>query len=159
MMNPYPLHIIPCNFENTAHCEALVRLMNEYITDKMGGGEPHNEEQKIRLVEGLKNHPSRLVYLAVSGDEFIGLINCFINFSTFATKPFVNIHDIVVTESWRNNRVGRQMLQTVIDKAAELDCSKVTLEVRADNHNARYLYDSMGFHDAEPRQYYWSKYL
>jgi ribosomal protein S18 acetylase RimI-like enzyme len=51
------------------------------------------------------------------------------------------------------------MLEKVIEKAEELGCSKVTLEVRADNHNAKYLYDSLGFHDAEPRQYYWAKYL
>lgn len=158
-MNNYPLQIIPCDFENKLHCDALIRLMNEYITDKMGGGEPYTEEQKILLIEGLKNHPSKMVYLAVSGDQFVGLVNAFVNFATFTVKPFINIHDVIVTESWRNNRVGRQMLQTVIDRAAEMGCSKVTLEVRADNHNARYLYDSLGFHDAEPRQYYWSKYL
>jgi len=158
-MNNYPLQIIACDFENKLHCDALVRLMNEYITDKMGGGETYTEEQKILLVEGLKNHPSKLVYLAVSGDEFVGLVNAFINFATFTVKSFINIHDVIVTESWRNNRVGRQMLQVIIDKAAEMGCSKVTLEVRADNHNARYLYDSLGFHDSEPRQYYWSKYL
>lgn len=158
-MNNYPLQIIPCNFEDKLHCDALVRLMNEYVTDKMGGGDPYTEDQKILLVEGLKNHPAKLVYLAVSGDEFVGLVNAFINFATFTVKPFINIHDVIVTESWRNNRVGRQMLQVLIDRAAEMGCSKVTLEVRADNHNARYLYDSLGFHDSEPRQYYWSKYL
>lgn len=158
-MNKYPLQIIPCDFENKLHCDALVRLMNEYITDKMGGGEPYTEEQKIQLVEGLKNHPSKLVYLAMSGDEAVGLVNAFVNFATFTVKPFINIHDVIVTESWRNNRVGRQMLQVIIDRAAEMGCSKVTLEVRADNNNARYLYENLGFHDSEPRQYYWAKYL
>ncbi|MBN1789131.1 MAG: GNAT family N-acetyltransferase [Bacteroidales bacterium] len=151
--------IIPCDFSNPAHCNALVALMNEYICDKMGGGVPYTELQKTQLVEGLKNHPSKLVLLAVAGDEYIGLTNCFVNFATFTVKPFVNIHDVIVTDSWRNNRIGRKLIEKVIEKAAELGCSKVTLEVRADNHNARYLYDSLGFHDAEPRQYYWTKYL
>jgi ribosomal protein S18 acetylase RimI-like enzyme len=158
-MSKYPLDIIPCDFNNQLHCNALVSLMNEYITDKMGGGEPYTDEQKVKLVEGLKNHPSKLVYLAVSGNQFVGLINCFINFATFTVKHFVNVHDIIVTDSWRNNGVGRKLLDKVIDRAAAMDCSKVTLEVRADNHNAKYLYESLGFHDAEPRQYYWSKYL
>jgi len=153
------IEIIPCDFNNTAHCEALVNLMNEYISDKMGGGEQYTEEQKTRLIEGLKQHPSKLVLFAVSGDQFIGLVNSFINFATFTVQPFINIHDVIVTDSWRNNGVGRRMLQAVIDRAAEMGCSKVTLEVRADNNSAKYLYNSLGFHDSEPRQYYWSKYL
>ena len=158
-MSKLSLEIIPCDFDDKRHCEALVNLMNEYITDKMGGGEPYTNEQKMKLVEGLKSHPSCMVFLARTGDKFVGLINCFVNFATFTVKPFINIHDVIVTESWRNNGIGRRMLQHVIDKAAELGCSKVTLEVRADNHNAKYLYKSLGFHDADPRQYYWSKYV
>jgi len=154
-----PLKIIPCDFKNIGHCEALVRLMNEYISDKMGGGVPYTQEQKVKLVEGLKNHPSKLVLLAVSGDQFVGLTNCFVNFATFTVKPFFNVHDLIVTASWRNNGVGRMMLKKVLEKAGELGCSKVTLEVRSDNMNAKHLYNSLGFNDAEPRQYYWTKYL
>ncbi len=154
-----PVEIIPCNFEDKKHCQALVQLMNEYITDRMGGGIPYTQEQKTQLIEGLKNHPSKLVYFARAGEEFIGLVNCFVNFATFTVRPFVNIHDVIVTSAWRNKQVGRKMLDKVIERAGEMGCSKVTLEVRSDNDNAMYLYNSLGFHDAEPRQYYWSKYL
>jgi ribosomal protein S18 acetylase RimI-like enzyme len=153
------LEVISCDFANKSHCEALVKLMNEYISDKMGGGLPYTAEQQIQLVEGLKNHPVRLVYLAVAEDQFVGLTNCFVNFATFTVKPYINIHDVIVTTLWRNKGVGRKMLQHVVEKAIELGCAKVTLEVRADNHNARFLYNSLGFNDAEPRQYYWTKYL
>jgi len=153
------LEIIPCDFDNKSHRDALVNLMNEYITDKMGGGKPYTNEQKKGLVEGLRNHPSKLIILARAGDEYVGLINCFINFATFTIKPFINVHDVIVKDSWRNKGVGRMMLQKVIERATETGCSKVTLEVREDNHNAKYLYSTLGFEDAEPRQYYWSKYL
>jgi ribosomal protein S18 acetylase RimI-like enzyme len=153
------LEIIPCDFANKSHCEALVKLMNEYISDKMGGGLPYTKEQQLKLVEGLKNHPASLVFLAVAEDQFVGLTNCFVNFATFTVKPYINIHDVIVTTLWRNKGVGRKMLQQVVEKAIELGCAKVTLEVRADNHNARFLYNSLGFSDAEPRQYYWTKYL
>jgi ribosomal protein S18 acetylase RimI-like enzyme len=158
-MNKVPVRIISCDFENAVHCSALVNLMNEYITDKMGGGDPYSEDQKLRLIEGLKSHPAKLIYFAVTDNEFIGLITCFVNFSTFTVKPFINIHDVIVTNTWRNSGIGRQMIDRVVETAREMDCAKVTLEVRADNQNARHLYQSMGFKDAEPRQYYWSKYL
>lgn len=153
------LETISCDFNRADHCKALVALMNEYITDKMGDGIPYTEEQKVKLVEGLKNHPSKLVLFARTGDQFVGLINCFINFATFTVKPYVNIHDVIVTASWRNKGVGRLMLERVIEEAEAMGCSKVTLEVREDNHNARYLYNSLGFQDAEPQVFYWSRYL
>jgi len=153
------LEIIPCDFNSKSHCDALVRLMGEYISDKMGEGIPYTEEQKILLVEGLKKHPSKLVFLAVMGDQFVGLTNCFVNFATFTVRPFINVHDVIVTTAWRNKGIGKKMLQKVIEKADELGCSKVTLEVRSDNHNARFLYNSLGFHDSEPALFYWSKYM
>jgi ribosomal protein S18 acetylase RimI-like enzyme len=133
--------------------------MNEYITDRMGDGIPYTEEQKIKLVEGLRNHPARLVLFAVAGDQFVGLTNCFINFATFSVKPYINVHDVIVMNAWRNRGVGRKMLEKVIEQAEALGCSKVTLEVREDNHNAKHLYKSLGFMDPEPRWYYWMKYL
>jgi len=153
------IEIIACDFANEMHCEALVNLMNEYITDEMGGGMPYNDEQKRELVKGLEEHPSRLVLFAVADNAFIGLINCFVNFGTFSVRPFVNIHDVIVTRPWRNQGIGRIMLERVIDESKKFGCGKITLEVREDNENAKHLYDSLGFHDASPRQYYWTKYL
>jgi len=153
------LEIIPCDFNNLSHCTALVDLMNEYISDKMGDGIPYTPEQKRGLVEGLKQHPSKLILLACSGGQFVGLTTGFINFATFTCKPFINVHDVIVTDTFRNQGIGRKMLEHVVELAAETGCSKVTLEVREDNANARHLYNSLGFNDAEPRYLYWTKYL
>ena len=79
--------------------------------------------------------------------EYVGLTNCFINFATFTVKPYINIHDVIVTDTWRNKGVGRKMMEKVIEKAEEMGCSKVTLEVREDNHNAKHLYNSLGFNE------------
>ncbi|MBN2480162.1 MAG: GNAT family N-acetyltransferase [Bacteroidales bacterium] len=153
------IEIIHCDFENPAHCNALVSLLNEYITDEMGGGLPYTDEQKKLLVEGLKNHPSKIIMFAVFNRKFIGLVNCFVNFGTFSVKPFVNIHDVIVTQLWRNKGIGRMMLEKIVEESRRIGCSKITLEVREDNRNAKHLYKSLGFHDANPRQYYWTKYI
>lgn len=153
------IEIIACDFEDALHREALVSLMNEYITDEMGGGMPYNDDQKRELVKGLEVHPSKMILFAIAENEFIGLVNCFVNFGTFSVKPFINVHDIIVSRPWRNKGIGRKMLEKVIDESKKLGCAKVTLEVREDNKNAKHLYDSLGFHDAIPRQFYWTKYL
>jgi len=151
--------IIPCNFDDPVHCEALVRLMGEYISDKMGDGIPYREEQKVLLVNGLRGHPSKLVLLAQCGDTFVGLTNCFINFATFTVKPYINIHDVIVSQAWRNKGVGRKLVEAILERAKEMDCSKVTLEVREDNDNARHLYNSLGFNGADHTWLYWTRYL
>jgi ribosomal protein S18 acetylase RimI-like enzyme len=158
-MSDHFIEVISCDFNDTSHCQALVQLMNEYRCDKMGDGKPYTAEEKVKLVEGLKNHPSRIVILAKQDNKFVGLVNCFINFATFTVKPFINIHDVIVTASARNYGIGRKMLEVIIEKAKAMDCSKVTLEVRADNLNARHLYNSMGFLDANPGESYWTKKL
>ena len=55
---------------------------------------------------------------------------------------------------WRQG-VGRALVQTALDKAAELGFPRVMLEVRASNEAAQTLYRSFGFEeDGRRRAYY-----
>lgn len=153
------IKIIECDFKNPKHREGLVNLMNHYIMDDMGNGKPLNREQAIKLTEGLEKHPSKLVLFVSYHDQLIGLTNCFINFATFTVKPFINIHDVIVLEGFRNKGVGKKLLTAVIEYAKKIDCSKITLEVREDNPRAQTLYKSLGFDEGEPVMHFWSKYL
>lgn len=153
------VQIIECDFTNPLHTSALVRLLNHYIMDKMGGAVPLNPEQGVKLVEGLENHPSKLILFAALGEDMIGLAVCFINFATFTVKPFINIHDIVILDKFRNTGVGRRLMEGIHQAAASMGCSKITLEVREDNHNAQYLYQSLGYRECTPKMYFWEKHL
>ena len=153
------VNIIHCDFDDPDHCKAVINLMDEYIADKMGGGPPFTEGRDEQLISGLRGHPSKIVLLAVSDGRYVGLLNGFINFSTFAVRPFINVHDIVVTGEWRNKEVGKRLLEEIIREAREINCAKLDLKVRVDNPNARYLYDKMGFREMDPPQLFWAKYL
>ena len=153
------VQIIDCDFTNTLHTSALVRLLNHYIMDKMGNAMPLDQEQGRKLVEGLENHPSKLILFAALEENMIGLAVCFVNFATFTVKPFINIHDIVVLEKYRNAGVGRRLMEGIQQAAASLGCSKITLEVREDNHNAQYLYQSLGYRECTPKMHFWEKRL
>jgi ribosomal protein S18 acetylase RimI-like enzyme len=134
--------------------------MNAYMTDEMGGKlSPLEGDKAKKLVEGLEKHPSKLVLLAREGNHYVGLTNCFINFGTFAVKPFINIHDIVVLSSYRGKGIGRLLMQQIEQQARHLDCAKITLEVREDNHTAQHLYQSMEYQDCTPPMFFWTKYL
>lgn len=152
--------IIKCDFNNPLHCQAEIDLMREYMLDKMGDAPPFNNEQNSQLIEGLRNHPTVLTLLAEVNGEFVGLTNSFINFGTFAAKPFLNIHDVIVKNTSRKQGVGRKLLEENIRIAKEeLQCAKITLEVREDNTPAQKLYKSLGFDDIVPVMHFWAKKL
>ena len=67
--------------------------------------------------------------------------------------------DIVVLEKYRNAGVGRRLMEGIQQAAASLGCSKITLEVREDNHNAQYLYQSLGYRECTPKMHFWEKRL
>lgn len=154
------IEIIRCNFDDPIHCKAEIELMREYMIDKMGDAEPLTNEQNIKLIEGLKSLPTTLTLLAKYEGEFVGLTNGFVNFGTFAVQPFLNIHDVIVKSSHRGKRIGKLLLEENIRIAKEeLNCAKVTLEVRDDNTVAQNLYKSLGFGDTNPTMYFWTKYF
>jgi ribosomal protein S18 acetylase RimI-like enzyme len=146
-----------CDFKNTVHCEKLIELLNHYMVDPMGDSPPLNVEQGKRLIQGLSNHPSCFVLFIKLDNEFAGLATCFINFSTFKAKPYINIHDIIILQKFRGKGVGKKLLEKIIEIAKERDFCKITLEVREDNLPAKKLYDDLGFKDTEPIMLFWTK--
>lgn len=154
------VNIKECDFQDPRQRKAVIDLMNHYMASDMGGKlPPYSAEAAQRIADGLEHHPSALVLLAEYEGEYVALSNSFINFGTFAGKPFINIHDIVVLEKYRGLGIGRKMMEAIDGKAKELDCGKITLEVRNDNIRAQQLYKSMGFDEGNPPMHFWSKYL
>lgn len=146
-----------CDFSNKNHCQKFTELINEYITDPMGGSAELSEQQQSDLCAGMADHPSGFVLFAVNKGQIVGLTTCFINFSTFKAQKFLNIHDIIVQKQFRGYGIGRKLMEKCIDIACERNYCKVTLEVREDNNRAKTLYKSLGFNDSSPVMHFWTK--
>lgn len=154
------ISIIDCDFRQQDHRQAIITLMNDYMADDMGGNlPPYTDELAGKVISGLEQHPSKLILLARENNRYVGLANCFVNFGTFAGKPFINIHDLVVLKAFRGKGIGKLLMETVIKMAGEMDCAKITLEVREDNVYAQRLYKKMGYKEGNPPMHFWTKYL
>lgn len=158
-MKPVNTNIVSFDYTNTDHLNALGDLMNAYIADNMGGGDALNKLKQLRLVDGLNQHPTSIVLLAMCEDIFCGLLVAFQNFSTFTVSPMINIHDLIVLPAYRGKDIGCLLLKEIINIANDKKCSRITLEVRNDNLVAQNLYKKIGFAEAEPSMYYWRKNL
>ena len=147
MADPAPdgLQVFPVNYADARHAQALVQLLDAYAQDPAGGGVPLTDFAKQHLVPALAARPQAFSVLAFADTQAVGLINCFEGFSTFACKPLINIHDVVVLASHRGQRVGEQMLALVVQLARARGACKLTLEVLQGNRSARRLYERVGF--------------
>jgi GNAT superfamily N-acetyltransferase len=142
------MHVVEADLQNRAHQQAILYLTDAYASDPMGNGRPLDPEVRARLIAGLRSIPTSVVLLAYEGDAPIGIATCFLGFSTFAARPLLNIHDLAVVPARRGQGVGRQLLHAAEEKARELECCKLTLEVMEHNP-ARRLYESYGFAQAQ----------
>jgi GNAT superfamily N-acetyltransferase len=139
------LRYIQADLDRPDHQQAVEAMVDAYSRDPMGDGAPLAPEVRARLIPGLRQHPTTLVFLAYDGDTPVGVAVCFLGFSTFAAKPLINLHDVAIVPSHRCRGIGRGLLAAVEAKARELGCCKLTLEVLDQNHHALRTYTAAGF--------------
>lgn len=154
--------VLQASYTNSVHAEAIGYLLNHYAEDAMGGGHSLPTDLLAQLPAELAKRPHAFSVLAFVGGEPAGLVNCFEGFSTFACRPLVNVHDVVVHSAFRGHGLSQKMLQKVEEIARQRGCCKVTLEVLEGNAVAQSSYRKFGFNDsifdpAHGRMLFWSK--
>lgn len=156
--------VLQASYSNPVHAEAIGVLLNHYAEDPMGGGRPLAQDLLQQLPAELAKRPQAFSVLAFAGGQPVGLVNCFEGFSTFACRPLVNVHDVLVLDGFRGQGLSTRMLQKVEDIARQRGCCKITIEVLEGNARAQAAYQACGFADArlDPahgRMLFWSKAL
>lgn len=137
------------DLEKPADQQAVLAMMDAYASDPMGDGCPLSAYARAHLMEGLRQHPTSLVYLAWDkNNDSIGIATCFRGFSTFAARPTIQISDFFVLPSHRGQGIGSLLIKTIEAEAIASKCCKITLEVQENNHVARKIYGHHGFHQA-----------
>ncbi len=139
------LTIVQADLSFARDADAVVRLLNAYALDIMGGGAALSPFAQANLVMELKKRDSAAVILAFVDDQPAGLVICIEGFSTFACQPLLNIHDVTVLPPYRGRGIARKMLAMAESLARQRGCCKLTLEVLEGNAAARALYVSCGF--------------
>ncbi|NJK34345.1 MAG: GNAT family N-acetyltransferase [Oscillatoriales cyanobacterium SM2_2_1] len=143
------VEIVLADLTLAAHRDALIQLMQLYTRDPMGGGQELSDYARVNLPHELAKRSSAHVIIALFDGEPVGLAICFDGFSTFACKPLLNIHDLVVDPIHRGQGISKKLLEKAEQIAIELGCCKLTLEVLEGNNTAMAAYRSFGFKSYE----------
>ncbi len=133
------------DYRDASHATALVDLLDAYAQDPAGGGTPLSAEVRAGLPAALAVRPQAFSVLAFDGVQPVGLVNCIEGFSTFACRPLVNVHDVVVLASHRGQRITQRMFACVEAEALRRGACKLTLEVLQGNQPALSAYAREGF--------------
>lgn len=139
------VEIVEVELDRDEHCEWVLALVDQYAQDPMGNEQPLDTSVRESLIQGLKAHPTTLIFVALVNQEPLGIAVCFRGFSTFAAKPLINLHDLYVHKSTRGTNLGRTLLEAISEKARKIGACKVTLEVQSQNHRAQSVYTAAGF--------------
>jgi GNAT superfamily N-acetyltransferase len=156
--------IIIANLSSPAHAAAIIYLLNEYAKDDMGGGAELSKFVQDNLIAELRKRQGVHIALAFVDETPAGLAISFEGFSTFACKPLLNIHDIVVAKQYRGRGISKRLLAKAEEIALSLGCCKLTLEVLEGNTVAQAAYKASGFagYELGPRMgkaMFWQKKL
>lgn len=139
------IEVVRVRYDDPAHAAALLDLLDAYARDPAGGGEPLGDFARDNLIAELAARPFVFSVLAFDNDTPVGLVNAIEGFSTFACRPLVNVHDVVVIDSHRGQGIAARMFAEVEAIARERGACKLTLEVLHGNAPARALYRRLGF--------------
>ena len=147
------IKVIQADLQDPIQAGETMRLLREYATDLMGGGEDLSEYVKQNLIGRLREKLGALVLLAYDEDTAAGLAIAFEGFSTFYAKPLLNIHDFVVSDKYRGKGIAKLMLEKIEEIARDRGCCKLTLEMLEGNERARKVYKTFGFvsYELDPR--------
>jgi GNAT superfamily N-acetyltransferase len=142
------IDIVTADLLNPAHQNAVLLMLDAYSADPMGDEQPLSDFARANLIDGLRIHPTTLIFLAMQDDQPLGIAVCFRGFSTFAAMPLLNLHDFYVDPQTRGHGIGRALLGAIEREARHSGCCKLTLEVQENNPRARTMYGRFGFAQA-----------
>lgn len=156
--------VIEANLLDPVHAQATIHLLNHYAADQMGGGQELPQFVKDNLVTELQRREAAHVVLAFESHEPVGLAILMEGFSTFACRPLLNVHDVVVLREHRGRGIAQQLLAKAEQIAQRLGCCKLTLEVLEGNKAAQAAYKASGFdsYELDPKMgkaLFWQKKL
>jgi ribosomal protein S18 acetylase RimI-like enzyme len=144
------IQVIQADLSLPEHQAAILTTTQAYALDPNGMGAPLSSESEERLIDNIRAHPGVVVLLAYDGGELAGSALCVLSFSSFMAMPILNIHDLVVLPEKRGRGLGSALIQAAEQRAADLGCCDLSLEVSENNPEARRLYERLGFNGSKP---------
>lgn len=120
--------------------------------------ESDEQAAQLFLEERVSNGES-IIFIATIDREPAGFVQLYPTFSSVALQRAYILNDLYVDEKFRQQGIGRKLMEKCYEYSEEKNARYITLETATDNHTAQKLYDQMGMQQEEMLHYskYWKK--
>lgn len=116
---------------------------------------PDTEGEKAFLKDRIINQES-VVYLAKSGDRFIGFVQLYPVFSSVRMKKLWLLNDLFVDADYRKSGAAKLLIEKSKELAIETKSAGLMLQTAKDNITAQSVYNKTDFvRDEDFYTYYW----
>lgn len=108
-----------------------------------------------KIYETKWNNENSYYIVAINDNKIIGVLIMEIFIQLHRAKKTSFVDDLIVKEEYRNNGIGKLLLQNAISYAKQQDCEVIELTSFLLNENAHRFYENNGFkkHSIKFKQY------
>ncbi|MCK5561467.1 MAG: GNAT family N-acetyltransferase [Thermoplasmata archaeon] len=98
-------------------------------------------------LETLFNDSNSYIIVAEINNVIVGFLNLSIRQTIMHSGPSCLIDELVVTESYRDHGVGRELILAAIEKSQFIDCCEIEVSTEFANTSAIEFYNKLGFQE------------
>ena len=126
--------------------EDLPEVLNLYSHPEIDDGHVLELKEAKSIFEKMKSYPDYNIYVAEIDNQIVGTFALAImdNLAHMGAKSGL-IEDVVVSQSFERQGIGKKMMEFAIELCKEKSCYKVCLSSNLKRQNAHKFYDSIGF--------------
>ncbi len=108
--------------------------------------EKTGRESVEETYEDLLADYDHLILVATSENKVLGFVSVFLRKSLSHRNMTATIDEIVVSENFRGQGIGAELINSTVERATRLNCCEMEVVTEKDNAEARRFYRRCGFH-------------
>lgn len=124
-----------------------IRRLLAALIEAMSDTDGFDLDRSVGNCRSLIRDPAQYVFVARQADSILGFINFSTRKSVMHPAPSALIDELVVSAESRGTGIGRQLIETAVDRCRELGCCEVEVSTEKSNAKARRFYRACGFEE------------
>ena len=117
----------------------VMKLYNDFI-----GSDRYSRYDNDSFKKVLES-PTNFIYVADDKGVIVGFITFSIRNVVRYPRPIAELDELFVTSDHRKNGLGKQLMETVENKAKELECYRIYIETNYRFKDAHAFYEALGY--------------
>jgi len=138
------------DFATETDLEELADLLTELFTLE-SDFRPEREKQLTGLRLILENPQIGQLFVLRVDNRVAGMANALITVSTAEGKRVVLLEDVIIKSAYRGKKIGRRLVEHVLEWAVDQGMPRVTLLADQENKPALTFYNRLGFEPSAMR--------